>query len=240
MSAAPASGSAMISAVTLQKGTTDRQNRKSVDQVPEAEQAVDSEENEQYERVFDGVLSSASRLSQVQENKIDDNDLIVGIELMAPTQAYRTSQSKRSGSKVGDVGQPQQNSGRRHRVKAIDINQDEGVQRDELLMLDLVGLGETGGNQQSSSVFDEMDFTRTTAEELLVQVLEQTLKAYSVDEKLASLEVLNMIDEDELEQLKKIMIEPLLKNCPPQLWSSSIIDLGNYPLNPHLNNEIRF
>ena len=39
-----------------------------------------------------------------------------------------------------------------------------------------------------------MDFTKTSPEDLLVKVLEQTLKAYSVDEKLASVEVLNMID----------------------------------------------
>ena len=39
-----------------------------------------------------------------------------------------------------------------------------------------------------------MDFTKTSAEDLLVRVLEQTLKAYSTDEKLASVEVLNMID----------------------------------------------
>ena len=36
------------------------------------------------------------------------------------------------------------------------------------------------------------------------------------------------------------MIEPLLKNCPPQLWSSTLIDLGNYPMNVWLNNEIYF
>ena len=68
------------------------------------------------------------------------------------------------------------------------------MQHDELLMMDLVGMGDTGGNQQSSSGFDEMDFTKTSPEDLLVRVLEQTLKAYSVDEKLASVEVLNMID----------------------------------------------
>ena len=60
-----------------------------------------------------------------------------------------------------------------------------------------------------------MDFARTTPEDLLVQVVEQTLKAYSVDEKLASIEVLNMIEPEETDKLKTNMIEPLLKNCPP-------------------------
>ena len=32
----------------------------------------------------------------------------------------------------------------------------------------------------------------------------------------------------------------MIKNCPPQLWSQTLIDLGNYPLNPWLNNEILF
>ena len=97
--------------------------------------------------------------------------------------------------------QKPQPGGRKHRVQAIDVNKDEGVQRDELLMMDLVGMGDTGGNQQSSCGFDEMvmDFTHTTADDLLVQVVEQTLKAYSVDEKLASMEVLNMVDEQEKE-----------------------------------------
>ena len=49
-----------------------------------------------------------------------------------------------------------------------------------------------------------------------------------------------MIDQQEVDKLQKNLIEPLLQNCPPQLWSSTIIDLGNYPMNPHLNNEIRF
>ena len=107
-------------------------------------------------------------------------------------------------------------------------------------MMDLVGMGDTGGNHQSSSGFDEMDFSKTTPDDLLVRVIEQTLKAYSVDEKIASMEVLNMIDPLETDKLQKNMIEPLLKNCPPQLWSTTLIDLGNYPMNPYLNNEILF
>ena len=156
---------------------------------------------------------------------------------MAPTQAYRTAAN--AASKVVNSGAA---GARKQRVQAIDLNKDEGVQRDELLMMDLVGMGDTGGNQQSSSgmVDSMMDFARTTPEDLLVQVVEQTLKAYSVDEKLASIEVLNMIEPEETDKLKTNMIEPLLKNCPPQLWSTTIIDLGNYPLNPHLNNEVRF
>ena len=35
--------------------------------------------------------------------------------------------------------------GKQPRVQAFDLRQDEGVQRDEILMLDLVGMGETGG-----------------------------------------------------------------------------------------------
>jgi len=56
--------------------------------------------------------------------------------------------------------------------------------------MDLVGIGEDTDGFQSSSGFDENDLTRTSAEKLLIQVLEQTLKAYSVDEKLASLNIL--------------------------------------------------
>ena len=85
-----------------------------------------------------------------------------------------------------------------------------------------------------------MDFTKTSAEDLLQQVVEQTLKAYFADEKLASLEVLNLIDPQEIDKIKKQLIEPLLKNCPPQLWSSTLIDFGNYPMNTWLNNEILF
>ena len=85
-------------------------------------------------------------------------------------------------------------------------------------MMDLVGMGDTRGNQQSSSGgFDGemMDFAKTTPYDLLIQVIEQTLKAYSVDEKLASMEVLNIINQEETEKLQKNLIEPLLKNCPP-------------------------
>ena len=53
---------------------------------------------------------------------------------------------------------------------------------------------DTGGNNPSSSALEELDFAKTTSDELLVQVLESTLKAYSVDEKLASGEILNYID----------------------------------------------
>ena len=91
-------------------------------------------------------------------------------------------------------------------------------------MMELVGMGDidnTDGNNQESSGFEEssLDFAKTTTEELLIQVVENTLRAYSVDEKLASLEVLNLIDQDAKDGLSQIMIEPLRKNYPPQLWS---------------------
>jgi len=44
---------------------------------------------------------------------------------------------------------------------------------------------------------------KTTAKDLLMQVVEQTLKAYSTDEKLASLEVLHLIDPEEVAKTMK-------------------------------------
>ena len=110
-----------------------------------------------------------------------------------------------------------------------------------MLMLDLVGMGETGGClPQSSSALDDLEFVKTDPEELLNQVIDQTMKAYSVDEKLNAVQVLNIVNEEEIKKLTQNLIEPLLKNCPIQLWSSTIIDFGNYPLNPWLNLEILF
>ena len=126
-------------------------------------------------------------------------------------------------------------------MQAIDLNQDEGEQRDEMLIMDLVGMGETGGCiPQSSSAFEDLSLVKTSPQELFDQVIEQTLIAYSVDERLTAVQVLNTVDENEIEKLKMNLIEPLLKNCPPQLWSTTIIDFGNYPLNQWLNREIVF
>jgi len=36
-----------------------------------------------------------------------------------------------------------------------------------------------------------------------------------VDEKLASMNILNLVSYAEQEKLRKLMIEPLIKNCPP-------------------------
>lgn len=58
--------------------------------------------------------------------------------------------------------------------------------------MDLIGLGTD--DQGESSQLDSMDFTRTTPQTLMMQVLEQTFKAYSVDEKIPPLEVLNLLD----------------------------------------------
>ena len=42
---------------------------------------------------------------------------------------------------------------------------------------------------------------KTTPEELLLQVIDQTMKAYSVDEKLTALTVMNTVSETELKKL---------------------------------------
>ena len=89
------------------------------------------------------------------------------------------------------------------------------MQRDENLMMDLLGFGtnETGENCQSAAGDNScMEFTKTTPEILLLQVVEQTLKAYSVDEKLPPLEVLNLLDKREINRLQKELIEPIIKN----------------------------
>ena len=52
--------------------------------------------------------------------------------------------------------------------------------------------------------------------------------------------ILNLVSYAEQEKLRKLMIEPLIRNCPPQLWSNTLLDLGCYPLNPWLNNYIPF
>jgi len=46
----------------------------------------------------------------------------------------------------------------------------------------------------------------TSTQDLLVLVLEQTLKAYSVDEKLTSVNILSFVDFTEQEKLKEILI----------------------------------
>ena len=48
------------------------------------------------------------------------------------------------------------------------------------------------------------------------------------------------MNQDEQEKLKTLLIEPLIKDCPPQLWSQTLMDFGCYPLNPYLNNNIPF
>lgn len=163
------------------------------------------------ERLYDGALSSGSRMSDVVDKTKQDKadlDLVSGIEMMTTNKAtgYRTADPTAT--------KP------RKRIQAIDLNNDIGLGLDEQLMMDLVGIGEdTGGFQYSSSGFDENDMTKTTPEDLLERVLEQTLKAYSVDEKLTSLNVLSIVNVQEQETLKQLLIEPLIKNCPPQLWS---------------------
>ena len=127
-------------------------------------------------RIYQGALSSASRLSQIPggQDKFNnaDDDMVGGIEMMAPTAAYKTAAAEKS--KNGDqlICTPPTKQKRR-RLKAVDVNEDEDVRKEELLMMDLVGIGgDTGGNQQSSSAFDELDFTKMTADDLLTQVLE--------------------------------------------------------------------
>ena len=147
MSAAPASGSTtMIPAVVVSQPPSGSKNssygrQSSVQKSPQEQKQVfvNSEESDRqrFENVFDGALSSASRLSQIKQSKAD-GDLIEGIELMAPTQAYRSAVNP----KVVNSGAA---GARKQRVQAIDLNKDEGVQRDELLMMDLVGM-DTGGN----------------------------------------------------------------------------------------------
>ena len=158
--------------------------------------------------------------------------------MMAPTNTYKTAAAKPKGGEDLLVTPPKQ---AKRRMQVIDANKDEDNIREEQLMMDLVGMGgDTGGNQQSSSAFDELDFTKTTPDDLLTQVVEQTLRAYSCDEKLTPFTILERVNDKEKQRLIDNMISPLLKNCPPQLWSSTIIDLGNYPMNPWLNNEIQF
>lgn len=86
--------------------------------------------------------------------------------------------------------------------------------------MDLVGFGDDTAGFQSSAGYDETDMLKTTStQDLLVLVLEQTLKAYSVDEKLTSVNILSFVDFTEQEKLKEILIQPLIKNVPSQLWS---------------------
>ena len=55
-------------------------------------------------------------------------------------------------------------------------------------MMDFVGMSETGGClPQSSSAFEDLSLVKTSPEDLLDQVIEQTLKAYSVNDRLTAL-----------------------------------------------------
>lgn len=63
--------------------------------------------------------------------------------------------------------------------------------------MDLVGIGEDTSGFQSSAGFDENDLTKTTPTDLLEHVLDQTLKAYSVDEKLTSVNILELVSHTE-------------------------------------------
>ena len=84
-----------------------------------------------------------------------------------------------------------------------------------------------------------MSFTEPTVDDLLLQVFEQTFTVYYCSEKLAPLEIINSIDEGELAIFKEDVIVPLMK-LHPHLVSQKTIDLGNYPLNPWLDNVIPF
>ena len=64
--------------------------------------------------------------------------------------------------------------------------------------------------------FSSVTSSSNTVDDLLLQVLEQTLQVYSCSEKLAPLEVINSIDADELAVYKEDAIVPLM-TIHPQL-----------------------
>ena len=84
-----------------------------------------------------------------------------------------------------------------------------------------------------------MSFTEMTVDDLLLQVLEQTLIVYHCSERLAPLEIINSIDADELAVYKEDAIVPMMK-LHPHLQNQKFIDLGNYPVNPWLDAVIPF
>ena len=62
---------------------------------------------------------------------------------------------------------------------------------------------------------------------------------YHVSEKLAPLEVIGMISQEELTIYKEEVIAPMLQ-LHPHLVKHKLLDLGNYPLNPWLDTTIAF
>ena len=62
---------------------------------------------------------------------------------------------------------------------------------------------------------------------------------YHCSERLAPLEIINSIDEDELAIYKEDAIVPMMR-LHPHLQNQKIIDLGNYPLNPWLDTVVPF
>ena len=62
--------------------------------------------------------------------------------------------------------------------------------------------------------FSSITSSTNTVDDLLLQVLEQTLQVYSCSEKLAPLELLHSIDADELAIYKEDVIVPMMKIHP--------------------------
>ena len=132
MSAAPASGSAMIKAVTGAKSGREWTAYK--DKVEPSVPSTPDEANIENDELYhDGALSSGTRLSHVPQKKDKqkntDMDLVNGIEMM--DSAFNTEKAP---STKKDL--------HKRRIQAIDLNQDEGVQAEEQLIMDLVGIGE--------------------------------------------------------------------------------------------------
>ena len=62
--------------------------------------------------------------------------------------------------------------------------------------------------------FASVTSSSNTVDDLLLQVVEQTLQVYSCSEKLAPLELIRCIDEDELAIFKEDVIVPMMKIHP--------------------------
>ena len=190
-------------------------------------------------------MNSATRMNdkiQAVHTKANPVDNVVPKKNRVSTSPSRRQRG--SIKAVGEDGGPYKHK----QIKAVDMSEDAGLQKDQDNLYDLVGFSSNSSAIVPAQVLSPnlrqasdsaMSFTEMTVDDLLLQVLEQTLQVYSCSEKLAPLEIIHNIDQDELAIFKEDVIVPMMK-LPPQLVNQKIIDLGNYPLNPWLDNCIPF
>ena len=150
----------------------------------------------------------------IQDENIDkDQELIMGLAGFDEPPAADSSQNLR------------QMSRRIRQLRGLDVS---GTNASNL------------SSQSQGSKMSEASFIEPTPDELILRVLKQTLAAYSCTQRLVPEEIVQFLDAQELEHYKVTYIQNMIDNVPYLLYQDYRLDLGNYPINPFVDQEIIF